>query len=475
MQVVLDIIVVLTIIVLILRQFLKSLPSELSIRERKELFWMVILGIGFKFGVVLGWYFLREHNLDAVWKDTYIYEEGGWYLATQFKDFVFYRPGFEKIYGFYPGYYYFVGIIYALFGHYGWMVSIFNTLTTIVFALLTYFIAYQIFDGRVARLALIFNLFFPNYIPFSFYILKDAVTVFLVVSIGWGVFKAMKVKNPFYWLISLLFSVLLYFFRPHLAVVVVGVCGLHSIFSGFKRGGFLKSLLTVATILVTLIYLGGYIQPGGRSTFERIREIRLGTSGYGGEQLPPFLEGAQGFSEIFSRIISNPEGFIKYSVKETTLALFGPTYFYARSGPALFYKYGRFVFWDNLTALFKFFLLPPILYGFLYLIRKKKRDIFLIYGFPIIWALGLYFNPDWFRWYMPAMPFVLIIGALGWTKFDKIKPFYIPYLLLLNLLVIANATLYDSLIVVKPLALFTFGGIGWVLYRHRGHLFGRKR
>jgi hypothetical protein len=455
MQIIFNIITVIAIIGLILKWFSKC--------KQPKLLWLLLLVISGKLAIVIGWYIIAGNNLDKVWLDSYYYDWAGQYLANYFRNFVFYKTSFMDLFGSYIGGYYYVGIIYAIFGHYPMMVSIINTLVSIVIAILMYKIADSLFGQKVAKWTFTFNLFYPYYIHISYYLLRDIIIVFLVVVSAWSLLRIKTVQTRSY--IFLISSIsVLYFVRAPLAIILLGLCALHLIFEhDVSQNKILKILFVTMVSIFLFVGFSGFIQSSGRTVFEKFTDIRIEQT----ESTASYLEGAHGIGEILGRVRAHPEIFLKYSLRDMLLIFWGPFYFCSSSGPAMFHKYERFIFWENLRSLFMFFLMPMVIYGGYYCFQNKKKETFIFYGFITTLILILIFVGNVLRWGVPAMPFVLMIGAVGCTRFEVIKPFYLPYLLLLNVLVIGNATLYDSLIVAKPLAIFTITGIIWSLYRYR--------
>jgi hypothetical protein len=453
MQIIFNIIAVTTIIGLILKWFSKC--------EQSKLLWLLLSVIIIKLFIVIGWYIIAGDNLDDVWVDTYYYDWAGQYLANYFRDFIFYKTSFMDLFGSYIGSYYYIGIIYTLFDHYPLMVSIINTLAGIVIAILIYKIAVFLFDRKIAKWTFIFNLFYPYYIHISYYLLRDMLVTFLVVTSTWNLLRTKTGQVRYYlFLISSIF--VLYFVRSPLAIILLGLCGLHLIFEfNFGHNKILKTLFVTIVSIFLFVGFSGFIQPSGRTAFEKITDIRIEET----ESTASFLEDAQGIEEILSRVKANPLAFLKHSLRDTILIFWGPFYFCSSSGPALFHKYGRFIFWENLRSLFMFFLMPMVIYGGYHCFRYKKKETFIFYSFTVTLIFILMFMGNVLRWGLPMMPFVLMFGAVGVTYFNKIKPFYLIYILMLNLLVFMNATLKESTIMGLSFAAITLGGILFSLIR----------
>ena len=471
--------VVVSVTVLVVKILIKTLPGNLASVMRNRIVFLIILALVIKLTVVLFWYLNAGHSLyvyaDGSTRDSGYFDWSGRLLANYFSQGRFFDPELLHLYGESIGFPYYVGIIYTLFGHHQIMVSIFNTLLSVILALLMFHIVLSLFsDQRIAFWTLAFNLFYPHYISQSYYILKDMLLLFLMVVFGWSIINiGINIGRNRTYLLNY-FAVFLatlgiYFVRSQLAIILIGVGGLH-LLTGFGLGErkVIKALFFLL-ICITLMITFGSLSPRGRSTFEKIEDFYIGQKGYRGEATPHYLEGATGPKDIILRIVSNPASASKDFVKSLVFIYWGPTYFYQRSGANLFYAYGKFVFWENLGAIMRIFLMPMVIYGFFHCLRERKVETFLLYGFVALWTFVMMLTGSDERWSMNLIPFLLFFGAVGVVNFDRIKPFYILYILAFNLFIVANITLYQNLIVAKPLAILTFITILWGLlrYRHR--------
>ena len=452
---------------LIVRQFYVNARDISGNKEAHRLAAVLVASICIKLLVVIIWYVNRGDNFDPVWDDTYKYDASGVYFANQFEQFVFINRRYIETLGAHPGFHILVGLIYSVYGHAPLMASAFNVLAVALFSILAYFIAFHIFGKDVARYTLIGNLFFPNYIPFEFFLLKDTFVTLGVVFIVWGIYKAAETQEIYRYLLPLPAIALLYFFRGELTIILLGALMLNEAYNCFGVGGSMRKTMTILVFLGFCLLAGNYLKPSERTALDRINEVSLGKSAYGGDQLPSFLEGATGVTDIVSRIVANPMGFAQYAAKSFFLVLIGPTYFYSQSGAELFYKYGRFIFWDNLTGFVKIIFAPMVMYGFIHIVKKYRKPAFIIYLFPALWFCCLLIVQDFFRWLLPALPFAIMIGAVGFANFHRIRFFYIPYLLAMLCFMVINATRQDSLAIGAGLTLVTLAGISLILLDKR--------
>ena len=472
MWIFIDSVALVTGIYLILRLFSKSLSSQFEAKEVNRLILIVLTAIVLKLAITGIWFLHVRHAFfihEGKLKDSGLYDIAGQHLASYFKRGVFFRPEWLDIYGEYIGFPYYLGLVYTLFGHSQIMVSCLNALASVITALLVFQIALAVFnDKRIAVMALIFNLFYAQYISQSYYILKDTFLLLLVMIFWHQVINIGRDRDRWFNYLGLVaLACWIYFMRSPLAVIVVLLGGTHLIVRlGFKERRIVKAGLLLLVSMAGVIYLGTFA-PRSRTVFEKIEEIPIGQAGYRGEGTPAYLEGTVGVKEIATRIIANPFLAATDTLRSIFLIYWGPPYFYQRTGPRLFYAYDKFIFYDNLGAIMRILLMPMVIYGFLYCLRYKKQESFLLYGFLAVWTLAMIVTGSDERWNIELMPFTLVFGAVGAVNFEKVKPFYLIYLLIFNLFIMANATLHDGLIVAKPLLVLTAGGILWGLTKYR--------
>jgi 4-amino-4-deoxy-L-arabinose transferase-like glycosyltransferase len=470
MQAIFNISAIIVIIVLTIKIFYSSIPESFDESWKRRILFILISAIILKLTIMGIWYLKVGHSFyiqEGSTKDSGLYDWAGQVLASYFKQGIFFRPEFYRAYGQTLGVHYYNGFIYALFGHYHIMVSIFNTLAAVILALLMFHIGLSLFqDKKVAYYCLLFNLFYPHYISQSYYVLKDILLLFLTVLFCWLVVRVSKNRNrllDYLWL--LMIAGWLYFMRSPMAITLLVIAGLHLVVgTGFKERRRLKTLLLLLICLGAILSLGK-LQPEGRSGFERIEDFT--TESYRRIATPHYLIGAKGPKEILFRSIKNLPSALKDFIQGIILIYWGPTYFYQRSGANLFYAYGKFVFWENLGAIMRLFLMPMVIFGFFYSLRRKTTEAFLFYGFTVIWTFALIYTGSVERWAMDVMPFTLMFGAVGTVNFQRIKPFYILYILLLNICLAGNITLHHELVVAKPLVMLTFLGILWGFLKYK--------
>jgi 4-amino-4-deoxy-L-arabinose transferase-like glycosyltransferase len=452
MELILALAVIVLLTAFIINKFIKSIYFIPDASEKKHLLNIVLAGIFLKSMIVLIWYNVRGDNFDSTWVDTVEYDNTATFLAGQFENFSFYNRAFIQGAGAHPGYNYFLGLIYFLFGHHTWLASVFNIIASVSVSLLFYFVALRLFNKDVAKYTLILNVFFPNYIPFDFFILKDNIVVLLLSIATLAVIMATERKNWRYYYILLFIIPILYFFRGELTVVFLFSLALHFVVSGSEKGISKKKMVLAIAMLGLLLVAGQYLKPADRSALDRLLNFSLGEGAYGGNQIPDFLDGTSGLTDALLRIVTHPVGFTLHVAKSLYLMVLGPTYFYAQSGPALFYKYDRFVLWDNLTGLLKMFLAPMMVYGFYTVVRNHGRRCFTIWFFPLAWFCLLLLAQDFFRWLLPAIPFLLLFAAVGLYQFQKIKTFYLVYFISIINFIFFSITREESFLLgVLPL------------------------
>ena len=464
MRLVFNIVGVATIVWLLIRWFARHLTQK-DYPERHTLVTVFAVAIFLKLALVIVWYSIVGHNFDKVWQDTYFYDWGGEYLSRHFREFTFYKPVFSNLFGSFGGYYY-IGIIYTIFGHYPLMVSIINTLISVAIAVLMFKVAESFFGRKAARWTLILNLIYPYYISISYYLLRDIIIALAVTAAAWFLVKIKQRKSAYCFLVA--FLLLLYFLRPPLAAMFLGLCAVHMLLNyhaGESR--VFKTVFIVGVAVLMVVGFWGLVHMSGRTAFEKIANIQIQDVEYSSV----YSEDARGITGAVQLVKANPTAFIKHGFHTFILTFWGPFYFCARSQAALFQKYGRFIFWENLRSLFMVALMPMVMYGLYLCLRKKRTETFIFHSFIAGLTVVLLFTGNAIRWGLPMMPFVLMFGAVGLKHFDDVKAFLAPYLLLVNMVAVINLSYSSSIVFAMPLMILTAVGFLIVFLRCKQTLF----
>jgi hypothetical protein len=453
---------------LMIRWFAKYLAQK-DYHERHTLVALFASAIFLKLAVVIIWYSIVGHNFDKIWQDTYYYDWGGKYLSMHFRNFTFYKPAFSNLFGSFGGYYY-VGIVYTIFGHYPLMVSITNILLSVAIAVFMFKVAENIFGRKAARWTLIFNLFYPYYISISYYLLRDIIIALTVTAAAWFLIKNKQRKSTYCFLV--VFLLMLYFLRPPLAAMFLGLCAVHMLFN-YHAGGsrVFKTMFIGGVTVLMIVGFCGIVQMPGRTAFEKIANTHIEDV----ESSSAYSEDVRGMTGAVQLVKAYPKSFIKHAVPTFIMTFWGPFHFCARSQAALFHKYGRFIFWENLRSIFMFVLMPMVLYGLYHCWKKKLKEAFIFHAFVVLMTMVLMFTGNEIRWGLSMMPFVLMFGAVGLVHFESVKVLYVPYMLLVNVVAVCNLTYSNNMIFAAPLTVLTLTGGLIVLLRYRKTSYGHTK
>ncbi len=461
MQVIFNIVIVTALVALVFSLFSRSLPAVLDSRERRNMLWIATLGILFKLGVVAIWYSFAGNACSEQWPDTYWYDSSGLYIAEQFRSGNFDISGINQAIGqpANPGYPLFVGIIYTLFGHHQWMVSIFNSLAAAVLSMMMYHIAFRIFNPKVAKWTLLLTLFLPFFMHTSFYIVRDTIIAFLVVVAAWSLIRFNEKGIKFGGiLLPLIFLLCLIPFRPQYAILLGVLMPLQLI---FPRSSLGKSRIAFGLIFLVL-FLGivSYIQPQEQPGLSVMQSQTFEPTAPHTEY-PDFFKGVspRNPGDLWGRMVAYPTAFFTYSLENLFSLFWGSSMLYSRTGPTFHPA------WWQLDAIFRIILMPMVLYGGYLALRYKPRKTILFYSFTILLAvtLVLFTNGD-LRLGLPMMPFVMMFGAVGCSQFGRIRPFYPLYIVLFAIFAACNVSLYSGALGIVALCVIVLGFLLFVAF-----------
>jgi 4-amino-4-deoxy-L-arabinose transferase-like glycosyltransferase len=464
MAVIFDIIIVVFIVMITFKLFSNSLVNKIDANQRINLLWISFLGVIFKLGIVAVWFWQVQHATDDLWLDTYAYNQVGQYLAENFRQWVFYSQNLKGLIGEYgsPGYYYFVGFIYTLFGYQEWMVSVFNNLLGVWFSMLMYHIAFKFFGHRIAKFTFIFNLFFPSFVYWGYFILKELLVVLSVVMVVWSAIQICEQKASRGALIRLILSLLLLLYiRPQYAVVLGLISPIHIVISRSASVRFRKLLFGLFFLLL-FITIVSLIRPRGMPGLSVLQAPIRFTPLYHTDVSNLFVGcSLREPGEILSRIRGYPLEFIRHTAEVIFRTFWLSTSLYARSGPHFHHVA------IDISGILMIFLMPMVIWGGIYSIRYKTKEMFVFYIFITAITIALIFSGHPTRLGLAMMPFILMFAGKGWVNFAKYKSFYILYILMFNLLIAVNATMYHHFIVARYLFILTLLGILLGIMRYR--------
>lgn len=315
-----------------------------------------------------------------------------------------------------------------------------------------YHIAFRLFNPKVAKWTLLLTLFLPFFIHTSFYIVKDNIVTFLVVAAAWSLIRFNEKGIKFGGiLLPLIFLLCLLAFRPQYAILLGILMPLQLIFS---RSSFGKSRIPFALIFLALfVGIVSYIQPQGQPGLSVMQTQTFTPTAYHTEY-PDFLKGVspRNPSDLWGRIVTYPTAFIAYSLENLFLLFWGSSMLYSRTGPTFHPA------WWQLDAIFRIILMPMVLYGGYLALRYKPRKTFLFYSFAILLTVTLVlFTGADLRWGLPMMPFVMMFGAVGCSRFSQIRPLYPLYIVLFAIFAAWNVSLYSGALGIVALCVIVLG------------------
>lgn len=420
--------------------------------EQRSLLKWFWVGVTIKATIVLVWYLVAGgHEFNPSVADSEGYDQKGWELATSFLsgDFALLSlPPFLQDQ--YPGFYYWVGLIYAPFGHHHILVSLFNVLLSVWMAVMLFEVSQTLSDPGSAKYTLIYAMMYPQFVSASYLILKDLFVAFLATLGLWAVYvpRRLSIKViAFLGVLALLGTV-----RAPLAVIF-GALGVIQFW--FMAPEMSRARKAVALVLVLLGFaaVGTQLSVGEISPFER----GLTTRAEIGELSP--LEGIrwtfswQSASDLGTIIVSSPVSFFRYAVATSIRFFYGPFFLYAQGGPNLHpYDPGETVFrslLECLSGLFVGLLMPMIAIGWLRCVRERGRETFLLSAWLMAGILMLILVGALVRWRLPFIVVALAFAAMGSSGIREIRGLYWAYFLLYALLIGANATLQQGLLLPK--------------------------
>ncbi len=462
MLILFDIIIVIVTLTITFKLFSNSLINKIDDRERNILLWIGIFGTFFKLCIIAVWFWQVKVATDNIWLDTYSYNWGGRYLAENIRQWVFYPANFNELTKGSPGYYYFVGLIYALFGYNQWMVSIFNNLAGVWLAMITYHITSQIFGHKTGKYAFIFTLFFPLFIYWGYFILKELLVVLLVVAILWCVVQFTEEKVTKGSIFIFLFSLwILLLIRPQYTIVLLFISFFHMIICRRSNIRFRNIILSMCLLFlfIPVIYL---TQPRGMPGLSALQAPIMFTSTYHTDVPDLFLGcSLKDPVGIWGRILAHPMSFIRHSLESIFRTFWISTELYSRHGP---HFYQALI---DLSGIYMIPLMPLAIWGGVHSWRYKKNETFIFLTFMAIMVIGVIFSGYPGRVSLSIMPIVFMFSGVGCAHFKEMKLFYILSILMFNLLIAANVTMYEGFIVALPLAILTILGVSIGLIRYR--------
>ena len=311
------------------------------------------------------------------------------------------------------GYPTYLGVIYMLFGQSIFIARLIKALLGAFTVVLIYRLASRNFGENVGRIAGIFCMLMPNLIYYCGLHLKEAEMLFLAVAFMERADYAMRSSKFGFANLALpiLLAGTLFTFRTVLGAVALFAFITALMFSSartIKKSG--RRLMLIAWVAIAVVYfMGGRIA----TEIEEVWEARSGSQQNsmewrakreGGNQFAKYASGA-----IFAPLI---------------VVIPFPTVINVETQQNQQLIHGGY-YVKNILAFFVMFAL------FWFLKTGKWRDHLLLISFPlgylIVIALSAFAHSE--RFHLPALPFLLILAAVGVSQqTNKSKKYYLWYL-----------------------------------------------
>jgi 4-amino-4-deoxy-L-arabinose transferase-like glycosyltransferase len=366
----------------------------------------------------------------------------------------------------FPGYIFFLGLIYFLFGHHHIAAILIQALIGTATPILLYLIARELLDERLSRIVGIVAAFYPPFINYVGWLMSENLFLLLLNLL---IYLTIKFKQNTKWrrlvFIGVVIGLLgltrgvglpflgiipLYFFikqkgaikaklRPALIIVIAGLIVLTpwtirnylnfgKIMLPSSEGGPVL-WLTFNVVPISSYYETGtafaYVDSVGRqnATSEEFYRVLAKHNIFG---YTAFVKIWKDFYPDDPVPLSEVDGDKAYGQKAMEVLYQHPTIWVAKSFKQLF------KFWHVLDERGRFvngygFILPFFLTGF-WLLRKRIRDFFPLYLFPLVlYGISVLFFSD-ARFRMPFEGVWIIVGSVGIDRFLSIfRRVYIGY------------------------------------------------
>ena len=258
------------------------------------------LALRFALAIFLNIYSGNSTFADAFWGDSSTYDGGGYLLARSWAGDLVVNPYLKSVSGY--GFYYFVGVLYYVFGRNQLLVQFVNGTLGSLTVLVIYVIARSLFGSPVARWSARFMAFFPQMVFWSGALYKDTAIMLCIATCMYAVLRlreAFTARHIVLFIVGALALITLRFYVFYfVAFATLGTF----VFS--QRRGVLGSLFT--QVLLLGAFLGAFSFVASREVVEehvayfdlkQIQEARSdqtsqGRSAFGAEKDVSSPEGA---------------------------------------------------------------------------------------------------------------------------------------------------------------------------------------
>ncbi|MBL7197020.1 MAG: glycosyltransferase family 39 protein [Candidatus Omnitrophica bacterium] len=306
-------------------------------------------------------------------------------------------------------------VFYYLFGFSQLGGRLINSLFSMGTAILIYYIAKDIFDKRVAKLAAIFSAFFPTIVLWSVTDLKEPINSFLFCLTIFSIQRLISIKKIRY-LFLLIISFANIFIRYQFGIFIIAIASLISLMSLLKN-----KFLRLPIILIICFMI---VSPLGKEKI-KLAETKLvlgintlmgmqrGTSSSPGSAYkiyPEDLERISSIEQVFSpvSITSLARGFLFF-----VLAPFP----WEISSKLQLLMYPQMILWYFLLL----FVLPGIIYSLRYDFKKSLFVLFFLFSSVLLSSMASGNIGSAVRHRDIMTPLILLFSAAGLTLYFSPK------------------------------------------------------
>jgi len=315
------------------------------------------------------------------------------------------------------GYTGYLAFVYAITGKSILIARLLKALISAGMCLLIYKLADRNFGESTAKIAAIFTMLLPNFIFYCGLHLKETEMVFLtVLFIERADFVLRQRKlNVTLLILTLLVGLSLFLFRTVLGATAILSLAMGFLFLSSKRSGAVKKItFVVSMVFLVFLFRGGNIEKevvgywntkdSNQKTSMEARSTRNSLSTYG----------TTAFFAPFFILVPFPT-LVNIPTQQNQMMMNG-SYF--------------------IKSIIAFF----VIIGFVRIYKLKKlSNHTLIFSFVVSYLIVIVMSKFAIseRFHLPALPFLLILGAFGITQINRNnKKYYIPYIVLITFIII---------------------------------------
>lgn len=270
---------------------IKARMSREEGRFLLHVFWWTLI-LRYSLAILLNVYAGNSAFAGMFWGDSGTYDAGGYGLALVWQGEAVGAPSFTESIGRF-GFYYFVGVIYFLFGRNQLLVQCLNGTIGAVTVVVMYALSRRLFGPLVARRVAILMAFFPGMVFWSAGMYKDPAILLCIALSMYAVVQLREAVSPPMLVLFIAAVLALMTLRFYIAYFVVFATLSSFVFS--RRGPLLQRLLSYGLLVGALAAVFNFAvrqetveQQGTFMTLERLQVTRndqaiLGQSAFGRE------------------------------------------------------------------------------------------------------------------------------------------------------------------------------------------------